>query len=212
VVSSAWPFLAIFNKASPSIMTLALVALNIVVFLFEQAYPQPMIAWFALWPPGLGETPAFHLWQIATYGVLHANLTHLVIDVLGLYLFGRDLERALGRLRFVGLYAASVVAGGVMQLAVVALIPASYPSIGASAGLFGLLVAYAVLFAQRRVMPLLSFLPMPARNFAIGYAVLMLLLSASGGIPGIARFSHVGGIAGAVVCLLYWSRKASGPQ
>jgi membrane associated rhomboid family serine protease len=193
-------------------MTLALVALNIAAFLFEQAYPQQAIDLFALWPPAPVGVPPFHLWQLVTYSALHANVTHLAVDVIGLYLFGRDLELALGRVRLAELYIASVIAGGIVQLVAVSSATAGHPSVGAAAGLFGLLVAYAVLFSQRRVVPLLSFLPMPARVFAIGYAALALLLSASGGVPGVARFSHLGGIVGAVVCLLYWSHKPRHPQ
>ncbi|TKC86266.1 rhomboid family intramembrane serine protease [Trinickia terrae] len=97
-------------------MILALVALNVAAFLLEQAYPQTLIDLFALWPPAPAGVPAFHpafhVWQLVTYSALHANLTHLAVDVIGLHLFGRDLELALGWLRLAALYLASVAAGG----------------------------------------------------------------------------------------------------
>jgi membrane associated rhomboid family serine protease len=197
-------------------MTLALLVLNLAAFVLQAAYPQQSFELFALWPPTPAGIPSFHAWQLVTYSALHANLTHLVVDVTGLYLFGRDIELALGRLRLAALYLSSVIAGGLVQwvaasVAVSSIAATGYPSVGAAAGLFGVLLTYAVLFPERRVMPLLPFLPMPARYFAIGYAALALLLSVSGAIPGMVRYAHLGGIAGAAVCLLYWSHRPRRP-
>lgn len=81
-------------------MTLALVLLNVVAFLVELADPNAAIVVFALWPVGVvGGGHAFHVWQIATYSVLHANLSHLAVNVLGLYMFGREVGNVLGAAR-----------------------------------------------------------------------------------------------------------------
>jgi membrane associated rhomboid family serine protease len=141
---------------------------------------------------------------------LHANFTHIAFNMFGLYLFGRDVEDVLGRARLLLLYVASVAAGGVVQVAVLlASSPTDNPTIGASAGVFGLLVSYAVLFPQRRVVLLFPPIPMPAWLFATGYAAIELLLGVSGDSSGVAHFAHLGGMLGAIACLLIWTRRGS---
>jgi membrane associated rhomboid family serine protease len=197
-------------------MTIALVILNLAVFLFETAAPQPFLDLFALWPPAQASAqgaPPFHVWQLLTYSVLHANFTHIAFNMFGLYIFGRDVEDVVGHARLLLLYVASVVAGGIVQIAVLlASSPMGYPTIGASAGVFGLLVSYAVLFPQRRVILLFPPIPMPAWLFATGYAALELLLGVSGNASGVAHFAHLGGMLGAIACLLVWSRHSTRAQ
>jgi membrane associated rhomboid family serine protease len=195
-------------------MTFFLVALNIAVFLLESADTTPLIDAFALWPPpsvSLPGAPAFHVWQLGTYSLLHASVSHLFFNMFGLYMFGRDVESVLGRARLAILYAASVLAGGLVQLAVLlASPPVGYPTVGASAGVFGMLLTYAVLFPRRRVVLLFPPIPMPAWLFAAGYAAVELLLGVSGRAAGVAHFAHLGGMLGALACLICWSRRQSG--
>ncbi len=197
-------------------MTLFLVALNIAVFLLESADMTPLIDAFALWPPSsvsLPGAPAFHVWQIGTYSLLHASVSHLAFNMFGLYMFGRDVEAVLGRARVAILYAASVLAGGLVQLAVLlASRPVGYPTVGASAGVFGMLLTYAVLFPRRRVVLLIPPIPMPAWLFAAGYAAVELLLGVSGKEAGVAHFAHLGGMLGALACLILWSRRQWGQR
>lgn len=194
-------------------MTIALVVLNFAVFLLETTAPQPLLDLFALWPLAQASVPGappFHVWQLLTYSALHANVTHIAFNMFGLYLFGREVERVIGHARLLLLYVASVVAGGIVQLAVLfTLSPIGAPTIGASAGVFGLLVSYAVLFPQRRVVLLFPPIPMPAWLFATGYAVLELLLGVSGEASGVAHFAHLGGMLGAIACLLFWVRHST---
>ncbi|RZF28981.1 rhomboid family intramembrane serine protease [Paraburkholderia sp. UYCP14C] len=194
-------------------MTLLLIALNALVFVLEALGPASMIDRFALWPlhSANAYAPAFHIWQLLTYSALHASLTHLAFNMLGLFMFGREVERVLGAARLLRLYAASVVCGAVVQLlTALALGGDAYPTIGASAGIFGLLVAYALLFPQRRVVLLFPPIPMPAWLFATGYALVELGLGVSGEAPGIAHFAHLGGMAGALALIGCWSRKPRG--
>lgn len=196
-------------------MTLFLVALNVVAFMLERGDVEHIVAVFALWPPAassVGGAPPFHVWQIVTYSLLHANTTHLLFNMLGLYMFGREIELALGRARLAVLYLTSVVAGALVQLLVLAVSrPLGYPTVGASAGVFGLLLTYAVLFPRRRVVLLFPPIPMPAWIFATGYAILELALGVSGTQAGVAHFAHLGGMLGALVCLVYWHWRARAP-
>ncbi|MEI6003234.1 rhomboid family intramembrane serine protease [Paraburkholderia bengalensis] len=191
-------------------MTLFLIALNVFAFTIEAISPEALIDRYALWPlqTANSDARAFHVWQLLTYSALHANLTHLVFNMLGLFMFGSDVERVLGARKTLMLYVASVVCGGVAQLLTLMLASAPYPAIGASAGVFGVLIAYAVMFPRRRVVLLFPPIPMPAWLFATGYAAVELLLGVSRTAPGVAHFAHLGGMAGAVVLIVFWSRKS----
>lgn len=193
-------------------MTLAIVVLNLIGLLVELADPDRVLSMFALWPPvpgagGPSAAPAFHVWQIVTYSALHAGLSHLLFNMLGLVMFGRDVERALGRARFGAVYLASVVCGALTQLAVARYTAAgAAPTIGASAGVFGVLAAYALLYPSRRVVLLIPPIPMRAWVFALLYAGVELLLGVAGAASGIAHFAHLGGMSGAVALMLFWAR------
>jgi len=190
-------------------MTVFLIALDVAIFLLELSSPGAWLETFALWPPRAlsPDSPGFHLWQLVTYSTLHASFAHLAFNMLGLFMFGREIERVLGARRMLALYLTSTVTGALAQLAVLAWLthgPAA-PTIGASAGVFGTLVAYALLFPERRVILLFPPVPMPAWLFATGYAAIELLLGVTGDAPGIAHFAHLGGMAAAAVLVLYWS-------
>ncbi|MDR3738235.1 MAG: rhomboid family intramembrane serine protease [Terracidiphilus sp.] len=190
-------------------ITLALIAINIATFFLEQRDPNLFIGLLALWPPSPAvpaDEPIFHVWQLLTYSALHANLTHLAFNMFGLYMFGRDVERTIGHMRVAALYLASVVSGALVQIAVSFASTHSYPTIGASAGVFGLLVSYAILFPHRRVILLFPPIPMPAWVFATGYGALEFILGASGAEADVAHFAHLGGMLGAIALMVYWSR------
>jgi membrane associated rhomboid family serine protease len=190
-------------------ITLALIAINIATFFLEQRDPNLFIGLLALWPPSPAvpaDEPIFHVWQLLTYSALHANLTHLAFNMFGLYMFGRDVERTIGHMRVAALYLAGVVSGAFVQIAVSFASTHSYPTIGASAGVFGLLVSYAILFPHRRVILLFPPIPMPAWVFATGYGALEFILGASGAEADVAHFAHLGGMLGAIALMVYWSR------
>jgi membrane associated rhomboid family serine protease len=190
-------------------MTFTLIAINIVAFFLEQRDPNLLIGLFALWPPSpaiAADEPIFHVWQLLTYSALHANPTHLLFNMFGLYMFGREVEQTIGHVRVAALYVASVVGGAFVQIAVSLASTHSYPVIGASAAVFGLLVSYAMLFPHRRVVLLFPPIPMPAWVFATGYGVLELFLGASGEEADVAHFAHIGGMLGAIALMVYWSR------
>lgn len=156
--------------------------------------------WFALWPLGAGFAP----WQLATYALLHGGLLHLAFNMYGLWMFGTPLEQLWGPRRLLQYYAASVLMAGLVQLLVASDSPFAYPTVGASGGLFGLLLGYAMLFPQRTIMLLFPPIPMPAWLFAVVYGALELTLGVTGAASGIAHFAHVGGMLGGWLMLRYW--------
>jgi membrane associated rhomboid family serine protease len=150
----------------------------------------------------------FAPWQLLTYAFLHANFMHLFLNMFGLYTFGRDVERAAGSRRFATLYFASVLTAGVTQLLVVSLPPVTdpYPTVGASGGVFGVLLAFAVLYPRRTVALIIPPVPMPAWLFVTLYGAAELLQGVTGTASGVAHFAHLGGMAGAWLVLRRWRR------
>ena len=189
----------------------ALIAANVAVFVLQSASNGRMEDLFALWPmqPVDGQS-YFHVWQIVTYAFLHStgNLTHLLFNMLGLWMFGAEIERYVGPRRLATCYFASVVTAGLTQLTVPTLLGASpAPTIGASGGVFGLLLAYALMFPHRKVVPLIPPIPMPAWLFAALYAGVELFLGVTGSLSGVAHFAHLGGMIGSAAVIMQWRRR-----
>jgi membrane associated rhomboid family serine protease len=183
-------------------VTQALLILNVVVYFLQQMNGSPVDEWFALWPPGSFES-RFQLWQLVTYSFLHASTMHIVFNMLGLYTFGADLERLFGSRFFALYYLASVLSAGILHLVVTAWMggpPA--PTVGASGGVFGLLLAYGLYFPHRRLMLIFPPIPMKARTFVIVFAVLELFFGVTGTAQGIAHFAHLGGMLGGFLMLM----------
>src|SRR5205823_4934214 len=110
---------------------------------------------FALWPLAASSTgtgASFAPWQLATYAFLHGSLLHLAFNMLALYMFGGAIERVFGTRRYVTFYFVSVLSAAITQLLVAMLSGAVYPTIGASGGVFGLLLAYGIYFPHTRVI------------------------------------------------------------
>jgi membrane associated rhomboid family serine protease len=179
--------------------TLALLVANGLVFALTATAPELANA-LALWPLGAGFMP----WQLVTYGFLHASMTHLLFNMVGLYSFGSSLELVWGSRRYVAYYLTCVVTAAVTQLVFAALTGSVYPTVGASGGVFGLLLAYAMLFPHRTVILLIPPIPMKARVFAFVYAAIELVLGVTGTQEGVAHFAHLGGMLGGYLLLSSW--------
>jgi membrane associated rhomboid family serine protease len=137
----------------------------------------PLTRWLALWPLGSG---LFMPWQLLSYTLLHGDLAHLLFNMLGLWMFGSELERLWGVRRYLQFMAGAGVAAAVTQLLVTALMGSAAPTVGASGVLFGLLMAYALSF-PRRQFDLVGFLPvvlllMPSQILNIAGMVLFFVL------------------------------------
>lgn len=190
-------------------VTLAILIVNVAVFLAQQAIPG-LVGPFALWPLGAaaasnGEV-GFHFWQLLTYGFLHGGLFHLAFNMFAVYMFGGALEQVVGQRRYLVYYLVCVLAAGLTQLLVTSASGTIYPTIGASGGVFGLLLAYAIYFPRNKVFFLLLPVPIPARIFVVIYAVLELFLGVTGTQEGVAHFAHLGGLAGGALLLAWWRR------
>jgi len=189
-----------------------LIIANVAVYVLQYLAPDLMEALFALWPlQAIAGHHLFHVWQIVTYAFLHSttNIQHLLFNMLGLWMFGAEVERWVGPRQLLACYFASVVTAALSQLIVPVLLGvAPGPTVGASGGVFGLLLAYAYLFPRRKVVPLIPPIPMPAWLFATLYAGLELVLGVTGRQASVAHFAHLGGMIGSALVILRWRRPA----
>ncbi len=182
---------------TPAIKALMIVnaAVFVVQLLLRIAWParsEWFAEWFALVPANAIEK--FRVWQFITHAFLHDPETfwHILLNMFMLWMFGCEVERVLGRSRFLILYFAAALAGGICM------IPFYEDSIlGASGAVFGMMAMFARLFPHRRVL-LLGVFPMKVRTLAlsiVGIEVIAQLVSGLAGDDGIAHLAHLGGFA-----------------
>ncbi len=179
--------------------TQALIIANVAVFLLEFSGGMPLIEWFALWP---GQD--FQPWQLVTYSFLHSGFAHIFFNMFGLYMFGSDIERLFGTRFYAAYYFVCVVVAGVSHMVITGLMGAApAPMVGASGGIYGLLLAFGWYFPQRRVVLLFPPIPMSARTFVIVFGALELVLGVTGTAQGVAHFAHLGGMLGGWLMIEY---------
>ena len=188
--------------------TRAIILVNVLVFLIEQVAMLPMEVHFALWPLATPEG-LFRPWQLLTYAFMHAGILHIFFNMFALYVFGPALESYWGGRRFLVYYLVCVIAAGATQLAVEYASRTGEPTIGASGGIFGILLAFAMLFPRVRLL-LYFAIPVPAWLFVSGYAVLELFFGVTGKQASVAHFAHLGGMLGGAVMMLLWRLRADG--
>jgi membrane associated rhomboid family serine protease len=116
----------------------------------------PLFNWMVLWPVN---SPQFWPWQLVTYGLVHAGFVHLIFSLLGLWMFGAELELRWGQRRYLQMVVTSVFAAGLCQSLASWSLGSAAPAFGSSGALYGLLLAYALEF-PRRQFDLVGFLPM----------------------------------------------------
>jgi membrane associated rhomboid family serine protease len=191
-------------------VTRALLLANVAVFLLQQVTGNLLVIHFALWP--LGPSPyddfaGFQFWQVVTYGFLHGGVTHILFNMLALWMFGGTIEQLFGPRPFALYYFVCVIGAALTQLAVMHFFPTGYfPTLGASGGIFGLLLAFGMLFPHERIL-LYFAIPIPAWLFVTGYGATELFLGVTGHQEGVAHFAHLGGLAFGFVLIQYWRGK-----
>src|SRR5437667_11296028 len=196
-------------------LTRLLIGVNVAVFALEVISGPGLLARFALWPVGhfivaqFDGPVGFKVWQLITCGFLHANFLHLAINMYALWMFGSDVERAIGPRHYLTLYFASLLCSSATQLTVVSLMTSTgiYPTVGASGAIFGILLAFGLLFPRRTIVLLIPPIPMPAIVFVILYALLEFFCVYFVSDQGVAHFAHLGGMIGAYLTLRHWRRR-----
>lgn len=201
-----------FSRLPP--VTKALLVINGLMFLLQSLLGDEPFYTLVLWPIGIDGnlfSQGFLPWQLLTYGFLHGSFMHLAFNMLTLAMFGSQVEYVWGARRFLTFYLVCVAGAAIFQLVVgwwtLSHGGQAYPTLGASGGIFGLLLAYGMMFPNQRVMLLFPPIPMKARTLVILYAVAELLFGLNGWQPGVAHFAHLGGMLFGWLLIRYWSGK-----
>ncbi len=184
--------------------TMILLLANVAVFIVQLIVPRvtdfPLLRYFALSLEGLEHG---YVWQVVTYAFLHAGVWHLLFNCLAIFVFGQDVERALGQKSFLTLYFSSGVIGGLVQTLFGLLLGGTFARsvVGASAAGFGLTAAFAILFPDRI---LLLFLILPIRaKYLLALSVGLALYGIFFPTGVVADAAHLGGMLTGVVFIRY---------
>lgn len=192
----------------------ALLIFNGGMFLLELVAGGPLIEALALWPlgssasPRFGETQTlFQPWQLITYSFLHGSVLHLVLNMYALWLFGTRMESIWGPKAFTLYYLVCVIGAALVQLIVASQLEGErggYPTIGASGGVFGLLLAFGMTFPSERLRLLFPPIALQAKWFVLIYGAIELWAGVTGTQAGVAHFAHLGGMLFGFLLLRYW--------
>ena len=185
------------------------------VVLFQSWSERKLFGYFALSPEGLAHG---YIWQLLTFQFMHGGILHLLFNCLAIYMFGREVEETLGPSRFLTLYFCSGIFGGILQVGLgqfLANVFQNYrmmgPVLGASAGAFGLIAAFAVLYPEKPLTMLIYFvIPVTMRA---KFLLLFEGLFALGGLgwaisrdprgTQVAHAAHLGGMLTGIIFVRY---------
>jgi membrane associated rhomboid family serine protease len=205
------------------VVTFVLLGLNVLAFAWQLslpsldesvlragAIPYEILTFTDTWPPNVVPPPL----TIVSSMFLHGGLVHIGSNMLFLWIFGNNVEDALGRRRFVAFYlAAGIVAALAQTVASAASGDVHVPMVGASGAIAGVLAAYMTLFPRARVTALvivvvfIRVMPIPAPFFIGLWFALQLFAAFFGGAPGVAVVAHVGGFVAGWVLVRVMGRR-----
>ena len=185
--------------------TQLLILANVTIFLAERLTGTNLWLYFALWPIGDG----FAVWQVATYGFLHADFWHLFFNMFAVFMFGSQIELLFGQRWFLTYFLVCVFSAALLHMLVAVVFGGlAGPTLGASGGVFGVLLAYAMYFPHRKLFIIPIPVPIPAWLAVTGYGLLELYFGVTGTVSGVAHFAHLGGMLGGYIMIR--QRRGSG--
>lgn len=208
-------------------VTKNLIMINIIIFVATLLSKTFMTTQFALFYP---TSPYFHWWQFVTHMFMHGGFWHIFFNMYTLFLFGSVVERMIGEKKFLiyyficGLGAAGLhtgvewlqmqsfmneaATGSAAALQQIAMLK-SVPTVGASGAIYGVLLAYAMLFPESRMTLLFPPITLSAKWMVIAFAVIELLTGVTGWASGIAHFAHLGGMLIGWLVIKFWKRQGT---
>ena len=187
-------------------MTTHLIIINVIVYLATKVNPEFMYENFSLFYP---TTPWFKIWQPLSYMFMHGGFWHIFFNMYSLYIFGKAVEQIVGRQRFTILYFAAGFAAAAAQLGVQALDPAiqGVPTVGASGCIYGVIVAFAMIFPEARLTLIFPPVTLSAKWMAIIFIGIELFTGITGTQAGVAHFAHLGGALIGWLLIWWWYKR-----
>jgi membrane associated rhomboid family serine protease len=188
-----------------------------------------VLNYLALYPPGgpeqgalvvsnqIGASPGFWVWQLVSYSFLHGDTWHLLFNMFALWMFGVQIENQWGSQRFGLFYFICVLGAALVHLLFVpeaqllsttqGPVQAAIPTVGASGGVFGVLLAFGMMYPNQVIQLLFPPIPIKAKWFVLGIGLLQLYSAITGTQGGIAYFAHLGGMVVGFFLIQYWRGK-----
>lgn len=168
---------------------------NVVAF-FVTSVNQPLASYLAYYPPAALARP----WTVVTYMFLHGGTMHLLGNMIGLFFFGPRLEERLGGKGFLLMYFVAGAGGALFQT----LFAPAAPMIGASGGVYGVLVGFAMFWPRERIVIFPIPIPIEARVLITIYIIMSIGQGVGSLNSGVAHFAHLGGAACAFAFIKWW--------
>ena len=208
-------------------VTRNLIIINIIFFVATLINENFMVSAFALFYP---KSTYFHSWQIITHMFMHGGFWHILFNMYTLWMFGSVIERMIGEKKFLifyfvcGLGAAALhtgveylqaqnfmadIANGSTSAATAYAALKSTPCLGASGAIYGVIIAYAMLFPESRLTLLFPPVTLSAKWMVIIFAGIELLTGLTGTVVGVAHFAHLGGMLLGWLLIRYWRKKGN---
>ena len=143
----------------------------------------------------------FQVWQPLSYMFMHANLTHIFFNMFNLWMFGAAMENFWGTKRFLFYYLACGIGAGLLYM----LLPGLHITVGASAAVYGLLLAFGMTFPNEYIY-LYFLMPIKTKWFVTGMIVIELLQGIFYSYDGVAHFAHLGGMLIGFLLIMWWRK------
>lgn len=196
-----------FLSSAPPV-TKNLIIINIIIFLAtyvgERVLKTNVMSWLVLYDP---RSYMFRWWQPLTYAFMHGGFWHILFNMYTLYIFGSVVERMIGSRKFGVLYTICALGAAACHSSVmIALHGAANPMLGASGAVYGVVIAYAMLFPTSQITLLFPPVTLSAKWMVLIFLGIEMLTGLSGTIEGVAHFAHLGGMLLGWLLILYWKR------
>lgn len=216
-----------YDRIQTPEVTRNIVIINIIMYIATALGGDFMYRLFALYYPA---SQYFHWWQIITHMFMHGGFLHLFFNMYALWIFGSVVERMIGSRKFLtfyiicGLGAALLhtgvgflqaqnfmtsIADGSLTAAKSYMSLKSTPTVGASGAIYGVLIAYAMLFPQSRLTLIFPPISLKARTWVLIFVGIELLTGIAGTADGVAHFAHLGGMLVGFLMITYWRKRGT---
>lgn len=191
-----------FSIFPPAVKHLLIVNLLIFAALTNPVLQNFLIRFGALWPINSG---LFAPWQLITYMFLHVSFSHVLFNLFALWIFGQGIENYWGTKRFIVYYFLTGIGAALFHMWIGG---TGAPTIGASGAVFGILLAFGMMFPNRYVMLLIPPVPIKAKYFVAIFGAIELFSGVMRLDNGIAYFAHIGGMVAGFILIKFWGLKS----
>lgn len=201
-----------FLNYAPKV-TKNLILVNIIIYIATLINEEFIIRSFALFYPA---SPFFHIWQPLTHMFVHGGFFHIFFNMYALLMFGGAVEQIIGQKKFLTLYMICGLGAAGLHLAVQSFFGwSNIPCVGASGAIYGVIMAYAMLFPDSRMTLLFPPVTLTAKKMVIVFLVIEVFTGIFGSgyvssvSDGIAHFAHIGGMLFGFLLVKFWRTRGT---